>query len=55
MSDAAELLFDVGGERLLTIGSVVERLHGEFPDISVSKLRYLEEQGLVTPRRLERS
>ncbi|MEI6448924.1 MAG: MerR family transcriptional regulator, partial [Actinomycetes bacterium] len=29
----------------------VERLHGEFPDISVSKLRYLEEQGLVTPRR----
>ena len=26
MSDTAELLFDVGGERLLTIGSVVERL-----------------------------
>ena len=51
MNDAAELLFDVGEERLLTIGSVVERLHGEFPDISVSKLRYLEEQGLVTPRR----
>ena len=51
MNDAAELLFDVGGEKLLTIGSVVERLHGEFPDISVSKLRYLEEQGLVTPRR----
>ncbi len=51
MTDTAELLFDVGGERLLTIGSVVERLHGEFPDISVSKLRYLEEQGLVTPRR----
>ena len=51
MSDAAELLFDVGEEKLLTIGSVVERLRGEFPDISVSKLRYLEEQGLVTPRR----
>jgi len=51
VTDTAELLFDVGGERLLTIGSVVERLHGEFPDISVSKLRYLEEQGLVTPRR----
>jgi DNA-binding transcriptional MerR regulator len=51
VNDAAELLFDVGEERLLTIGSVVERLHGEFPDISVSKLRYLEEQGLVTPRR----
>jgi DNA-binding transcriptional MerR regulator len=51
VNDAAELLFDVGDEKLLTIGSVVERLHGEFPDISVSKLRYLEEQGLVTPRR----
>ncbi len=51
MNDAAELLFDVGAEKLLTIGTVVERLHGEFPDISVSKLRYLEEQGLVTPRR----
>jgi DNA-binding transcriptional MerR regulator len=48
---SAELLFDVGEDRLLTIGSVVERLHGEFPDISVSKLRYLEEQGLVSPRR----
>ena len=51
MTDTAELLFDVGDERLLTIGSVVERLRGEFPDISVSKLRYLEEQGLVMPRR----
>jgi DNA-binding transcriptional MerR regulator len=51
VNDAAELLFDVGAEKLLTIGSVVDRLRGEFPDISVSKLRYLEEQGLVTPRR----
>jgi DNA-binding transcriptional MerR regulator len=51
VSETAELLFDVGDERLLTIGTVVERLRAEFPDISVSKLRYLEEQGLVTPRR----
>jgi DNA-binding transcriptional MerR regulator len=51
VSETAELLFDVGDERLLTIGAVVERLRTEFPDISVSKLRYLEEQGLVTPRR----
>jgi DNA-binding transcriptional MerR regulator len=51
VSETAELLFDVGDERLLTIGSVVDRLRQEFPDISVSKLRYLEEQGLVTPRR----
>ena len=46
-----ELLFDIEDEKLLTIGSVVDRLHGEFPDISVSKLRYLEDQGLVMPRR----
>ncbi len=51
MTDPAELLFGVGDERPLTIGSVVERLRNEFPDISVSKLRYLEEQGLVSPRR----
>jgi DNA-binding transcriptional MerR regulator len=51
MSEETELLFDVGDERLLTIGSVVDRLKTEFPDISVSKLRYLEEQHLVTPRR----
>jgi DNA-binding transcriptional MerR regulator len=51
VNESAELLFDIGSERLLTIGSLVDRLRGEFPDISVSKLRYLEEQGLVTPRR----
>jgi DNA-binding transcriptional MerR regulator len=51
VTESAELLFDVGEEKLLTIGSVVDRLRAEFPDISVSKLRYLEEQGLVTPRR----
>lgn len=51
MTQTAELLFDVGDDRMLTIGSVVDRLRVEFPDISVSKLRYLEEQGLVTPQR----
>jgi len=51
VNDATAILFDVSDEKLLTIGSVVERLHGEFPDISVSKLRYLEEQGLVAPHR----
>lgn len=51
MSDDTGLLFDMGDEKLMTIGTVVERLHGEFHDVSVSKLRYLEEQGLVAPRR----
>jgi DNA-binding transcriptional MerR regulator len=39
------------GKRLHTIGAVCERLHDEFPDISISKIRYLEDQGLVRPRR----
>ena len=38
-------------ERLLTIGAVCRRLKAEFPDISISKIRYLEDQGLLTPRR----
>ena len=38
-------------ERRLTIGAVRERLSDEFPDISISKLRYLEGQGLLAPRR----
>jgi DNA-binding transcriptional MerR regulator len=35
----------------LTIGAVCERLKDEFPDISISKIRYLEDQGLLAPRR----
>jgi DNA-binding transcriptional MerR regulator len=38
-------------ERRLTIGALRERLADEFPDISISKLRYLEGQGLLAPRR----
>jgi DNA-binding transcriptional MerR regulator len=37
--------------RLHTIGSVCRRLQGDFPDISISKIRYLEDQGLLAPKR----
>jgi DNA-binding transcriptional MerR regulator len=39
----------------LTIGAVCRRLQEEFPDanISISKIRYWEDQGLVTPRRTQ--
>jgi len=37
--------------RLLTIGAVCRRLKSEFSDISISKIRYLEDQGLLTPQR----
>jgi DNA-binding transcriptional MerR regulator len=36
---------------LRTIGSVCEGLREEFADISVSKIRYLEDQGLIAPSR----
>ena len=40
-------------ERLLTIGTVCRRLQAEFSDISISKIRYLEDQGLLTPKRTQ--
>jgi DNA-binding transcriptional MerR regulator len=38
-------------EKALTIGAVSKQLEREFPDISISKIRYLEDQKLLTPRR----
>ena len=40
-------------QRLLTIGTVCRRLKPEFADISISKIRYLEDQGLLTPKRTQ--
>jgi DNA-binding transcriptional MerR regulator len=37
----------------LTIGAVCRALQDEFPDVSISKIRYLEDQGLLTPRRTQ--
>jgi DNA-binding transcriptional MerR regulator len=37
--------------RALTIGAVCKQLEREFPDISISKIRYLEDQKLLSPRR----
>jgi DNA-binding transcriptional MerR regulator len=39
------------GTRLLRIGEVVSRLSDEFPDISISKIRFLEDEGLLNPQR----
>jgi DNA-binding transcriptional MerR regulator len=35
----------------MTIGEVLSRLRPEFPDVTISKIRFLEEQGLVQPER----
>lgn len=36
---------------LLSIGEVLAQLRAEFPDTSISKLRFLETEGLVQPQR----
>jgi DNA-binding transcriptional MerR regulator len=36
---------------MLRIGEVVSRLSDEFPDISISKIRFLEDEGLLNPQR----
>jgi DNA-binding transcriptional MerR regulator len=41
----------VSREKSITIGTVCKALAQEFPDISISKIRYLEDQKLLTPRR----
>ena len=37
--------------RPLTIGQVVKQVQAEFPDVSISKIRYLEDRKLLTPKR----
>ena len=48
---AAASISDARNKRLLTIGKVLNLLSEEFADLTPSKLRFLEEQGLVTPQR----
>ncbi len=40
-------------QKAVTIGSVCKALHQEFPEISISKIRYLEDQKLLNPRRTQ--
>ncbi|MFE3645684.1 MerR family transcriptional regulator [Streptomyces sp. NPDC059169] len=40
-----------GGDRLVSIGSVLNQLRDEFPDVTISKIRFLEAEGLVEPQR----
>ncbi len=42
-----------GSAGLLSIGQVLARLNPEFPDLTPSKLRFLEERQLISPARTE--
>ncbi|MEI6406671.1 MAG: MerR family transcriptional regulator [Actinomycetes bacterium] len=35
----------------LSIGEVLSKLRGDFPDITISKIRFLESEGLIDPQR----
>ena len=35
----------------MSIGAVLDLLRGDFPDVTISKIRFLESEGLVTPER----
>ncbi|EME62850.1 merr family transcriptional regulator [Rhodococcus ruber BKS 20-38] len=35
----------------MSIGSVLDRLRPEFPDVTISKIRFLESEGLISPER----
>jgi DNA-binding transcriptional MerR regulator len=39
--------------KAITIGAVCKALEQEFPEISISKIRYLEDQKLLSPRRTQ--
>ncbi|MFF3690588.1 MerR family transcriptional regulator [Streptomyces sp. NPDC002187] len=40
-----------GGDTLMSIGTVLAQLRDEFPEVTISKIRFLETEGLVEPRR----
>ena len=50
-NQAGAKLSSVRAVKLFNIGQVLNVLNASFPDLTPSKLRFLEEQGLVTPQR----
>ena len=41
----------VPASSLMSIGEVLQTLRGDFPDVTISKIRFLESEGLVEPAR----
>jgi DNA-binding transcriptional MerR regulator len=46
-------IFQARAGKLVTIGQVLALLTPEFPELTQSKLRFLEENGLITPQRTD--
>lgn len=48
---AAGLSSGASGASALSIGSVLDALRADFPEITISKIRFLESEGLISPSR----
>jgi DNA-binding transcriptional MerR regulator len=53
LTTAAAVPSNRSGDGPLTIGRLVGTLQEEFPQLTISKVRYLEDRGLLTPRRTQ--
>lgn len=42
---------EAGSAEGISIGAVLRQLQPDFPDLTISKIRYLETEGLITPER----
>ena len=51
VESALGVVNDMSSGESYTIGKVVKKLSASYPDLTVSKVRYLEAEGLVTPTR----
>lgn len=51
MSPSGAAASAAGPRPTLSIGEVLSQLRGDFPDITISKIRFLETEGLIRPER----
>jgi DNA-binding transcriptional MerR regulator len=51
MSPAARSRASVAASAYLSIGEVLGKLRPDFPDVTISKIRFLESEGLIEPQR----
>ncbi|MCP4307654.1 MAG: MerR family transcriptional regulator [bacterium] len=51
MADEATAPAQLADRKTLSIGEVINNLRADFPDLTVSKVRFLEAQGLISPTR----
>jgi DNA-binding transcriptional MerR regulator len=51
MAEEAMVPEQIGARQTRSIGEVINNLRPEFPELTVSKVRFLEAQGLITPTR----